>query len=136
MWSCQFPWAHWFERVPSARVIISKKFLWKNIQIKLDLIVIFFILSTLPITRIPMAENNKKHLYVKKDRNGWFYFWRPGVRVQLAGDQRLDWFWFKQAAVKAWLDANQFMADLTKILSVMEKDWNAIFSMYEPQKVK
>lgn len=102
----------------------------------MDLIVIFFILSTLPITRIPMAENNKKHLYVKKDRNGWFYFWRPGVRVQLAGDQRLDWFWFKQAAVKAWLDANQFMADLTKILSVMEKDWNAIFSMYEPQKVK
>jgi len=83
-----------------------------------------------------MSENNKKHLYVKPDRNWWFFFGRPWIRVQLAGDQRKDWFWFKQAAVKAWLDADKFMADLTKILSIMEKDWNAIFSMYEIPKVK
>lgn len=80
--------------------------------------------------------NNKKHLYVKKDRNGWFFFGRPGIRIQLCGDQRKDGFWIKQAATKAWLDADKFMADLTKILVLMEQDWNAIFSMYEPEKVK
>jgi hypothetical protein len=45
--------------------------------------------------------NNKKHLYVKKDRNGWFFFGRPGIRIQLCGDQRKDGFWIKQAATKA-----------------------------------
>lgn len=108
----------------------------KNIQIKLDLIVIFFILSTLPITRIPMAENNKKHLYVKKDKNGWFYFGRGPLRIQLCWDQRRDWFWIKQYATKAGLNPDKFMVDFTKILTLMEKDGQAIFSMYEMEKVK
>lgn len=72
---------------------------------------------------------NKKHMFVKKDRNGWFMFSNGRHRLQLCWNNSLGWFWLKQYAKKVWKES--FMADLTEILAAMEKDGKAAFTLYE-----
>ena len=90
-----------------------------------------------------MSFDNKVHLRVKKDANGWYQFSRNNFRLQLCWDTRRDWFFLTQYANK--LGKKDFMKDFTEILEAMEKDNNqAIFSLYilpevinwkiEPQK--
>lgn len=75
-----------------------------------------------------MSKTNKIQLTVKKDLNGWYKFEKGAFRVQLAGDQRLDWFWLEQYAKKA--GHPNFLSDFTDILKLMEKDGAAAFNIY------
>lgn len=76
-----------------------------------------------------MAYNNKLHLHVRKDTNGWFNFSKKQLRVQLCGDTRKDGFFLTQYANK--LGKKEFMKDFTEILAAMEKDNKPIFTAYE-----
>lgn len=77
-----------------------------------------------------MAYVNKVLLRVRKDANWWFNFSKGKHRLQLCWDTRKDWFFLSQYAAKLWKD--NFMKDLTEILSAMEKDNNQpIFTLYE-----
>lgn len=75
-----------------------------------------------------MSYVNKLHLTVKKDKNGWYYMGKWKYRLQLCGNSSLDWFFIKQYADK--LGKTEFMKDLTEILSTMEKDGKAPFTLY------
>lgn len=75
-----------------------------------------------------MSDNRKVHLKVRKDLNGWVHFWKDNFRVQLCWDKRKGGFWLSQYAKKLWKE--NFMKDFTEILAEMEKDNQAIFSLY------
>ena len=77
-----------------------------------------------------MSYLNKVHLRVKKDLNGWFYFWKWKYRLQLCWHSGKGGFFLKQYADK--IGKPNFMKDFTEILEAMEKDNNSsIFSLYE-----
>jgi len=76
-----------------------------------------------------MSYLNKIHLKVKKDKNGWYMFWKWRYRLQLCWHSWKGWFFLKQYADK--LGKDDFMKDFTQILEAMEKDGNqSIFSLY------
>lgn len=76
-----------------------------------------------------MPQKDKIHLTTRKDWHGWFMFSRWKYRVQLCWRSDLDGFWLKQYADK--LGKKDFMKDFTDILTLMEKDKQAPFTLYE-----
>lgn len=75
-----------------------------------------------------MWYDNKVHLRVKKDLNGWFQFSKWQYRLQLCWHSWKWGFFLKQYADKIWKE--NFMKDFTEILEAMEADNQSIFSLY------
>lgn len=82
-----------------------------------------------------MKYEYKIPLTVHRDKvNKWFYIGQGRHQARLAWDSRKEWFWLEVYAKR--LGKKDFIKDLTEILTAMEKDKQAPFTLYVYPKIQ